>query len=103
MDVVATDGQGHPVPAPAGTWSTDDSRIASVNAQGVVSGLQLGSTRLRYRAGEQETSVNVTVARVAPEVQRLSAQQVTAAPTPVAAAAPPLAGAQYPIHREVGR
>ncbi len=97
VDVVATDSQGRPVPAPEGTWSTDDPTVAAVNADGTVSGLQLGSTRLRYRAGERETAVNVTVARVAPGIQRLSAEQVKAAPTPLEATAALLAGAQFRV------
>ncbi|WP_019011292.1 Ig-like domain-containing protein [Deinococcus aquatilis] len=94
---LAYDIRGNALPAPVGQWSTDDPSVATVDSEGQVTAVKLGTTRLHYRAGAWEDTSEVTVAEVAVEVHSLEAQQVVGKVAPLDAAQLPLSGARYHV------
>jgi uncharacterized protein YjdB len=58
---VVHDGQGHRIVNPALTWSTSDSRVATVSAQGVVTGVGIGTAQVAATVNGKSGFAQVTV------------------------------------------
>jgi len=78
---------GNPVDISTWTWSSSNSRIASVDQNGMVTGIAAGSATITVRAGTSRTakSGHVTVQVISQEAQP---QPQSAAPPPARGAAP---------------
>lgn len=68
--LVATgvDANGHPGPAMAVTWVSQDDAVATVDSRGLVTAVRTGSTDVFATAAELLDSAGVTVAQLATEV-----------------------------------
>ena len=69
--LVATgvDANGHPGPALAVTWISENDAVATVDSTGLVTAVRTGSTDVFAAAGELLDSAGVTVAQLATEVR----------------------------------
>jgi hypothetical protein len=61
VQVVSTPDDANDVPMNDFWWWSDDETIATVNAEGQITGVKLGSTQVHYRRGPYEATVDVDV------------------------------------------
>jgi len=80
----ARDANNNPLTAPTFTWASSDTKIATVDAAGVVTAVANGTARITATSGGKSSSVNVTVAQatasvaVTPATSQISAAGATA-------------------------
>jgi uncharacterized protein YjdB len=66
IQAVAYDSTGNPIPGRVMKWSTANATIATVDAQGVVTGVGLGSTNLYVESGGKTQTTTVSVRSIGP-------------------------------------
>ena len=80
----ARDANNNPLTAPTFTWASSDTKVATVDAAGVVTAVANGTARISATSGGKSGSVNVTVAQttasvvVTPATSQISAAGATA-------------------------
>jgi len=80
----ARDANNNPLNAPTFTWASSDTKVATVDAAGVVTAVANGTARITATSGSKSGSVNVTVAQttatvaVTPATAQISAAGATA-------------------------
>jgi outer membrane protein OmpA-like peptidoglycan-associated protein len=80
----ARDANNNPLAAPTFTWASSDTKVATVDAAGVVTAVANGTARISATSGGKSSSVNVTVAQttasvvVTPATSQISAAGATA-------------------------
>ena len=84
FSATARDANNNPLAAPAFTWASSDTKVATVDAAGVVTAVANGTARITATTGGKSGSVNVTVAQttasvvVTPATSQISAAGATA-------------------------
>jgi hypothetical protein len=61
VQIVSTPTEANDIPMNDFWWWSDDETIATVNAEGEITGMSLGSTQIHYRRGDLVRTVDVSV------------------------------------------
>jgi uncharacterized protein YjdB len=65
LDAEVLDTQGNPIPGISVTWASENSGIATVDTEGLVTSVRTGSTNIYAEAGELADSASISVAQLA--------------------------------------
>ena len=68
LSATIADGEGHPIPDAPVSWSSSNTSVASINADGVVTARDNGRTTIKAASGGASKTVEITVAQASAEI-----------------------------------